>query len=66
MDYRLGIFLRMRWVDPRLAYETTCKKPAKNVVKKPKCQQQNITLTVHPEMMEKIWIPDLFFSDEKE
>ncbi|CBY31364.1 unnamed protein product [Oikopleura dioica] len=49
MDYRLSMFLRMRWKDPRLSWgnNTECK------------------LQVHPDVMDKIWIPDLFFSNEK-
>ena len=52
MDYRLGIFLRMRWNDPRLKFPVT--------------ENQTKTMTVHPDLISKIWMPDLFFSNEKE
>ena len=53
MDYRLGIFLRMRWNDPRLKFPL----PENGTQK---------TMTVHPDLISKIWMPDLFFSNEKE
>ncbi|XP_076802242.1 glycine receptor subunit alphaZ1-like isoform X2 [Clavelina lepadiformis] len=50
MDYRVNIFLRCRWNDPRLAY---------------KDDYPDDTVSLHPSMMEEIWRPDLFFTNEK-
>ncbi|ESP02706.1 hypothetical protein LOTGIDRAFT_180167 [Lottia gigantea] len=50
MDYSLTIFLRQSWSDNRLQYE----------------QLPNITaLELDARLMEKIWVPDLFFTNEK-
>ena len=49
-DYRVNIFLRMRWNDPRLNYRGLFDED---------------TVTVHPSLLEKIWMPDLFFANEK-
>lgn len=68
MDYRLGIFLRMRWRDPRLSWgSSTCNKNTTRVCRNNVCKMKcTRTMTVHPDVMEKIWIPDLFFSNEKQ
>ena len=50
LDYRVNIFLRMRWNDPRLNYRGLFDED---------------TVTVHPSLLEKIWMPDLFFANEK-
>ncbi|XP_056266119.1 glycine receptor subunit beta-like [Pseudoliparis swirei] len=50
MDYRLNIFLRQRWNDPRLQLPTDYKSDS---------------LTVDPNMFQCLWKPDLFFANEK-
>uniref|UniRef100_A0A3Q3QUF9 Neurotransmitter-gated ion-channel ligand-binding domain-containing protein n=1 Tax=Monopterus albus TaxID=43700 RepID=A0A3Q3QUF9_MONAL len=50
MDYRVNIFLRQRWNDPRLRLPTDFKSEA---------------LTVDPKMFQCLWKPDLFFANEK-
>ncbi|XP_028305126.1 glycine receptor subunit beta-like [Gouania willdenowi] len=50
MDYRINIFLRQRWNDPRLRLPTDFKSEA---------------LTVDPKMFQCLWKPDLFFANEK-
>ncbi|XP_039860166.1 glycine receptor subunit beta-like isoform X3 [Simochromis diagramma] len=50
MDYRVNIFLRQRWNDPRLQLPTDYKSEA---------------LTVDPKMFQCLWKPDLFFANEK-
>ncbi|XP_006002773.1 glycine receptor, beta b [Latimeria chalumnae] len=51
MDYRVNIFLRQRWNDPRL--------------KLPKDFKGSDSLTVDPKMLKCLWKPDLFFANEK-
>uniref|UniRef100_A0A3P8U0G9 Glycine receptor, beta a n=1 Tax=Amphiprion percula TaxID=161767 RepID=A0A3P8U0G9_AMPPE len=48
MDYRVNIFLRQRWNDPRLRLPTDFKSDA---------------LTVDPNMFQCLWKPDLFFDN---
>lgn len=48
-DYRVNIFLRQTWNDPRLAY-----------IKYP-----DSSLDLDPSMLDSIWKPDLFFANEK-
>ncbi|XP_018591363.1 glycine receptor subunit beta-like isoform X1 [Scleropages formosus] len=50
MDYRVNIFLRQRWNDPRLRLPTEFKSES---------------LTVDPKMFKCLWKPDLFFANEK-
>ncbi|XP_044202653.1 glycine receptor subunit beta-like isoform X1 [Thunnus albacares] len=50
MDYRVNIFLRQRWNDPRLRLPTDYKSE---------------TLTIDPKMFQCLWKPDLFFANEK-
>ncbi|KAJ8335634.1 hypothetical protein SKAU_G00389760 [Synaphobranchus kaupii] len=50
MDYRINIFLRQRWNDPRLKLPTDFKSDS---------------LTVDPKMFNCLWKPDLFFANEK-
>ncbi|KAG7486601.1 hypothetical protein JOB18_034563 [Solea senegalensis] len=49
-DYRVNIFLRQRWNDPRLQLPTDFKSDA---------------LTIDPKMFQCLWKPDLFFANEK-
>ncbi|XP_032885086.1 glycine receptor subunit alphaZ1 isoform X1 [Amblyraja radiata] len=49
MDYRLNIFLRQQWNDPRLAYR----------------EFPDNSLDLDPSMLDSIWKPDLFFANEK-
>uniref|UniRef100_A0A3P8WAS7 Glycine receptor, alpha 4b n=1 Tax=Cynoglossus semilaevis TaxID=244447 RepID=A0A3P8WAS7_CYNSE len=49
MDYRLNIFLRQQWNDPRLAYK----------------EYPDDSLDLDPSMLDSIWKPDLFFANEK-
>ena len=49
-DYMLTIFLRQRWVDGRLNYEQFSDEPV---------------LTMDSNMVSEIWVPDLFFTNEK-
>uniref|UniRef100_A0A8C4Q632 Glycine receptor, alpha 3 n=1 Tax=Eptatretus burgeri TaxID=7764 RepID=A0A8C4Q632_EPTBU len=49
MDYRLNIFLRQQWNDPRLAY----------------LEYPDDSLDLDPSMLDSIWKPDLFFANEK-
>ncbi|KAL3061008.1 glycine receptor, beta b [Trematomus bernacchii] len=50
MDYRVNIFLRQRWNDPRLQLPADYKSDS---------------LTVDPTMFKCLWKPDLFFANEK-
>ncbi|XP_056295593.1 glycine receptor, beta b isoform X1 [Pseudoliparis swirei] len=50
MDYRVNIFLRQRWNDPRLKLPQDFKSES---------------LTVDPGMFKCLWKPDLFFANEK-
>ncbi|XP_041360161.1 glycine receptor subunit alpha-3-like isoform X2 [Gigantopelta aegis] len=50
MDYSLSIFLRQKWQDRRLTYE-----PLNNIE----------ALELDARIMSKIWVPDLFFANEK-
>ncbi|XP_035622519.1 glycine receptor subunit beta isoform X1 [Oncorhynchus keta] len=50
MDYRVNIFLRQRWNDPRLRLPRDFKSDS---------------LTVDPKMFKCLWKPDLFFANEK-
>ncbi|XP_029297869.1 glycine receptor, beta b isoform X2 [Cottoperca gobio] len=50
MDYRVNIFLRQRWNDPRLKLPQDFKSDS---------------LTVDPTMFKCLWKPDLFFANEK-
>ncbi|XP_030224509.1 glycine receptor, beta b [Gadus morhua] len=50
MDYRVNIFLRQRWNDPRLQLPQDFKSDS---------------LTVDPGMFKCLWKPDLFFANEK-
>ncbi|KAG1954368.1 glycine receptor subunit beta [Pimephales promelas] len=50
MDYRVNIFLRQRWNDPRLRLPQDYKSDS---------------LTVDPTMFKCLWKPDLFFANEK-
>uniref|UniRef100_H3DE86 Glycine receptor, alpha 4a n=1 Tax=Tetraodon nigroviridis TaxID=99883 RepID=H3DE86_TETNG len=49
MDYRLNVFLRQKWNDPRLAYR----------------EYPDDSLDLDPSMLDSIWKPDLFFANEK-
>ncbi|XP_042196083.1 glycine receptor subunit alphaZ1 [Callorhinchus milii] len=49
MDYRVNIFLRQQWNDPRLAYS----------------EFPDNSLDLDPSMLDSIWKPDLFFANEK-
>ncbi|KTG45909.1 hypothetical protein cypCar_00035678, partial [Cyprinus carpio] len=49
-DYRVNIFLRQRWNDPRLRLPQDFKSDS---------------LTVDPKMFKCLWKPDLFFANEK-
>ncbi|KAM9343110.1 glycine receptor subunit alpha-2 isoform 1-T1 [Pholidichthys leucotaenia] len=49
MDYRVNIFLRQKWNDPRLAYS----------------KYPDPSLDLDPSMLDSIWKPDLFFANEK-
>ncbi|GAB5570418.1 glycine receptor subunit beta isoform X2 [Prionailurus iriomotensis] len=51
MDYRVNIFLRQKWNDPRL--------------KLPSDFRGSDALTVDPTMYKCLWKPDLFFANEK-
>lgn len=48
-DYRVNIFLRQNWNDPRLAYS----------------EYPDSSLDLDPSMLDSIWKPDLFFANEK-
>lgn len=48
-DYRVNIFLRQKWNDPRLAYS----------------KYPDPSLDLDPSMLDSIWKPDLFFANEK-
>ncbi|XP_061091561.1 glycine receptor, alpha 4a isoform X1 [Conger conger] len=49
MDYRLNVFLRQHWNDPRLAFT----------------EYPDNSLDLDPSMLDSIWKPDLFFANEK-
>ena len=48
-DYKVDVFLRMSWVDPRLKYNGS--------------SNRNITLL--PALLDDIWMPDIFFTNAK-
>ncbi|XP_075619493.1 glycine receptor subunit alpha-4 isoform X3 [Balearica regulorum gibbericeps] len=48
-DYRVNVFLRQQWNDPRLAYH----------------EYPDNSLDLDPSMLDSIWKPDLFFANEK-
>ncbi|KAM4797347.1 glycine receptor subunit alpha-2 isoform 4-T4 [Rhinophrynus dorsalis] len=48
-DYRVNIFLRQQWNDPRLSYS----------------EYPDDSLDLDPSMLDSIWKPDLFFANEK-
>ena len=48
-DYRVNIFLRQQWNDPRLAFT----------------EYPDDSLDLDPSMLDSIWKPDLFFANEK-
>lgn len=48
-DYRVNVFLRQQWNDPRLAYQ----------------EYPDDSLDLNPSMLDSIWKPDLFFANEK-
>lgn len=48
-DYRVNVFLRQQWNDPRLAYR----------------EYPDDSLDLDPSMLDSIWKPDLFFANEK-
>lgn len=48
-DYRVNIFLRQKWNDPRLSYS----------------EYPDSSLDLDPSMLDSIWKPDLFFANEK-
>ncbi|XP_077982653.1 glycine receptor subunit alphaZ1-like [Glandiceps talaboti] len=50
MDYNLMVFIRQRWNDPRLQYNGTA----------------GYSLSVNPKLSDRIWVPDMFFANEKE
>lgn len=50
MDYSMTMFLRQRWVDPRLSYT-----PIPGVR----------SLELDTKIMDKIWVPDLYIQNEK-
>ncbi|KAI8488243.1 Glycine receptor subunit alpha-3 [Branchiostoma belcheri] len=47
-DYKVNIFLRQRWNDPRLQFK-----------------EYNESLSIDPSILNRIWMPDLFFANEK-
>ncbi|XP_063577183.1 glycine receptor subunit alpha-4 [Pongo abelii] len=49
MDYRVNVFLRQQWNDPRLSYR----------------EYPDDSLDLDPAMLDSIWKPDLFFANEK-
>ncbi|XP_015264424.1 PREDICTED: glycine receptor subunit alpha-4 [Gekko japonicus] len=49
MDYRVNVFLRQQWNDPRLSYR----------------EYPDDSLDLDPSMLDSIWKPDLFFANEK-
>ncbi|XP_046574090.1 glycine receptor subunit alpha-2-like isoform X2 [Haliotis rubra] len=50
MDYSLNVYLRQRWVDPRLQYINFSKTD---------------WLELDTKIMQKVWVPDTFFRNEK-
>ena len=67
MDYRLNVFLRMRWNDPRLNYRFVswlCQLllDLNNLIRG---LFDDDSVTVHPSMLNSLWLPDLFFANEK-
>ena len=44
------VFIRQRWNDPRLQYNGTA----------------GYSLSVNPKLSDRIWVPDMFFANEKE
>uniref|UniRef100_UPI00358F06EF glycine receptor subunit beta n=1 Tax=Myxine glutinosa TaxID=7769 RepID=UPI00358F06EF len=52
MEYRVNIFLRQTWNDPRLKFPTDYQGPD--------------LLTIDPKLFKCLWKPDLFFANEKD
>nr|NP_001191520.1 GluClAc2 [Aplysia californica]ACT37244.1 GluClAc2 [Aplysia californica] len=50
MDYSLHIYLRQRWVDPRLQFMN---------------YSRAVWLELDAKLMSKVWVPDTFFRNEK-
>ncbi|XP_070565313.1 glycine receptor subunit alphaZ1-like isoform X2 [Ptychodera flava] len=50
MDFNLMAFIRQRWNDPRLKFSG---KPT-------------FSLSVNPQLVDKLWVPDMFFTNEKD
>ena len=48
-DYKVDVFLRMSWQDPRLKF----------------MGNTNQSLTLVPALVDDIWMPDLFFANAK-
>ncbi|KAL3307432.1 hypothetical protein Ciccas_014052 [Cichlidogyrus casuarinus] len=54
MDYKMDMYLRQRWVESRLAWNTMAKFSGYN------------SSIVTPKLKESLWLPDLFFRNGKE
>ncbi|XP_070574017.1 glycine receptor subunit alphaZ1-like [Ptychodera flava] len=50
MDFNLMVFIRQQWNDPRLKFNG----------------DSNYSLSVSPQLVEKLWVPDMFFANEKD
>ena len=55
MDYDMTFFFRQYWTDPRLAWAGESNRTRSDGFNK-----------IHSSYAERIWVPDLFFVDEKE
>ena len=49
-DFMLSIYLRLSWMDRRLAFQD---------------RLNDSMLTLDAKVVDKLWVPDLFFSNEK-
>ena len=54
MSYSMSLYLRQGWTDPRLAYSTA------------EGTGYAHALRIHPDDMDMIWQPDLFFANERD
>lgn len=50
MDFSIDIFLRQKWIDERLSFEE---------------HSDDTSLELDQKVMDKIWVPDTYFSNEK-
>jgi len=51
MNFKLGMYLKMRWNDPRLKFQLG--------------KHRTVEIENPSDLLSEIWIPDVFISDEE-